>query len=115
MTSSSAEKSSETKSFAAAAQPETKGGNRAERIPETVAQKAEAIKARDEDKARIDLYAEACLETFHGFKIPFLGSKKRVEADQALKNFARNPGTKLYDVMIDGTHTYEVVALQKVK
>ena len=74
----------------------------------------EAIRARDEDKARIDLYAEACLQTFHGFKIPFLGSKKRVEADQALKNFARNPGTKLYDVMVDGTHSYEVAALQKV-
>lgn len=75
----------------------------------------EAIQARDEDKARIDIYAAACLDAFHGFKIPVLGSKKRLEADQALKNFARNPGTKLYDVMVDGTHSYEVVALQKLR
>ena len=73
----------------------------------------EAIQARDEDKARIDIYAAECLKTFHGFKIPILGARKRFEADQALKNFARNPGTKLYDVMVDGTHSYEVVALQK--
>jgi SAM-dependent methyltransferase len=73
----------------------------------------EAIQARDEDKARIDAYARQCIETFHGFRIPWLGAKKRAEADWALKNFARNPGTKLYDVMIDRTHTYEVVAIQK--
>ncbi len=74
----------------------------------------EAIQARDEDKARIDLYAEACLRAFHGFKIPILGTSKRIEADQALKNFARNPGTAMYDMMVDGRHSYEVVALQKV-
>ena len=74
----------------------------------------EAIQARDEDKGRIDAYAEECLKTFHAFRIPWLSAKKREEADWALKNFARNPGTKLYDVMIDRTHTYRVVALQKL-
>jgi SAM-dependent methyltransferase len=73
----------------------------------------EAVQARDEDKGRIDAYARQCIEAFHGFRIPWLGAKKRIEADQALKNFARNPGTKLYDTMVDGSHTYEVVAVQK--
>jgi SAM-dependent methyltransferase len=73
----------------------------------------EAIQARDEDKARIDAYADQCFQTFHAFRIPFLAEKKRLEADAALKNFARNPGTKLYDVMVDRTHTYRVVCLQK--
>jgi SAM-dependent methyltransferase len=75
----------------------------------------EAIRARDEDKARIDAYARQCFETFHAFRIPWLATKKREEADAALKNFARNPGTKLYDVMLDRTHTYRVVCLQKLK
>jgi ubiquinone/menaquinone biosynthesis C-methylase UbiE len=73
----------------------------------------EAVQARDEDKARIDIYAQQCIETFHGFKIPVLGKKKILEADVALKNFARNPGTKLYDNMVDGTDQYRVICLQK--
>jgi len=73
----------------------------------------EAVKARDEDKARIDIYAQQCIEAFHGFKIPVLGKKKILEADVALKNFARNPGTKLYDNMVDGTDKYKVICLQK--
>lgn len=73
----------------------------------------EAVQARDEDKGRIDAYAAQAIETFHGFRIPFLGNKKRVEADWAMKNFARNPGTKLYDNMVDRTDTYRVVCFQK--
>jgi len=73
----------------------------------------EAVKARDQDKARIDLYVEACLNAFYGFKIPFLGSRKRKEAEVGLKNFARNPGTKLYQNMVDRTDTYRLVLLQK--
>ena len=34
-------------------------------------------------------------------------------AEVALKNFARNPGTKLYDNMVDGTDTYKVSLIQK--
>ncbi len=73
----------------------------------------EAVQARDEDKARIDTYVEQCLETFHGFKIPVLGARKAAEADVALKNFARNPNTRLYDNMVDGTDTYRVLYLKK--
>lgn len=74
---------------------------------------AEAVQARDEDKRRIDTYVDQCVEAFHAFRIPVLGEKKRLEADVALKNFARNPGTKLYQNMVDRTDTYRVVLLQK--
>lgn len=74
----------------------------------------EAIRARDEDKARVEAYVEQCLSKFHGFKIPFVGKKKRREAELALKNFYRHPGTNLYDTMVNGTDTYRVVLAQKV-
>jgi ubiquinone/menaquinone biosynthesis C-methylase UbiE len=73
----------------------------------------EAVQARDEDKARIDSYVEQIIETFHAFKIPLLGNRRRALADIALKNFSRNPGTKLYTNMVDGTDTYKVVLAQK--
>jgi hypothetical protein len=75
----------------------------------------EAVRARDEDKARIDVYVDQCIEAFHGFKIPGVGAKKRALADVALKNFARNPGTKLYQNMVDRTDTYRVVLLEKMR
>ncbi|NOU32824.1 MAG: class I SAM-dependent methyltransferase [Polyangiaceae bacterium] len=74
---------------------------------------AEAVKARDEDKARIDTYVDQCIEAFHAFKIPRLGGKRRLQAEIALKNFARNPGTNLYDNMVNRTDTYKVVRVRK--
>jgi len=73
----------------------------------------EAVEARDQDKRRIDIYVDEIINTFHGFKIPVIGEKRRALAEVALKNFSRNPGTKLYDNMVDGTDTYKVVLLQK--
>ena len=73
----------------------------------------EAIKARDEDRARVDAYVEQCLSRFHGFKIPVVGKRRRMEAELALKNFYRHPGTNLYDTMIARTDTYRVNAFQK--
>ena len=74
---------------------------------------AEAVQARDEDKARIDVYVDQIVEAFHGFRIPVLGARKRMEAEVALKNFARNPGTRLYQNMVDRSDTYRVVLLEK--
>ncbi len=74
---------------------------------------AEAVRARDEDKRRIDAYVAQCVRAFHAFRIPVLGARKRREAEVALKNFARNPGTRLYQNMVDRTDTYRVVLLQK--
>lgn len=73
----------------------------------------EAIQARDEDKARIDAYVDQCIDTFHAFRIPVYGAKRRGQADIALKNFARNPGTNLYDTMVTRRDTYRVVCLRK--
>jgi ubiquinone/menaquinone biosynthesis C-methylase UbiE len=73
----------------------------------------EAILARDLDKGRVDAYVAYCIDQFSGFKIPVLGEKRRLEAELAMKNFYRNPGTNLYDRMVDGTDTYKVVLFQK--
>lgn len=73
----------------------------------------EAVRARDEDKPRIDAYAEQCGQKFFGFRIPVLGSKKRMEAASAWKNFCRNPGTRLYDDMKTRRDTYKVIVAQK--
>ena len=73
----------------------------------------EAILARDRDRLRLDTYVEQCLGRFHGFRIPFIGPSRRQEAEVALKNFARHPGTRLYMNMEDGTDTYKVVLVQK--
>lgn len=75
---------------------------------------AEAVRARDEDKRRIDLYVDQCVAAFHGFKLPVVGGRRRREAEVALKNFARNPGTNLYDNMVNRTDTYRSVLVEKL-
>jgi hypothetical protein len=73
----------------------------------------EAVRARDEDGPRIEGYFDQCKDIWFGFRIPVLGKKKLLEAEWALKNFARHPGTRLYENMVDGTDTYKVVLIQK--
>jgi SAM-dependent methyltransferase len=73
----------------------------------------QAIHARDQDEARVVTYVDQCLDRFHGFRIPFFGRRKRREAELALQNFYRNPGTNLYENMKNGTDTYKVVLAQK--
>lgn len=74
---------------------------------------AEAIAARNEDARRVNAYVDHCIEQFPAFKIPVLGRKKRLEAELAMKNFFRNPGTNLYADMTKGSDTYKVVLAQK--
>jgi len=73
----------------------------------------EAVRARDEDRGRIDAYFDQCKEKWFGFRIPVLGKRKLLEAERALKNFSRHPGTRLYENMVDGTDSYKVVLAQK--
>jgi ubiquinone/menaquinone biosynthesis C-methylase UbiE len=73
----------------------------------------EAVQARDEDKRRIEIYVDSAIDAFFGFRIPVLGNQRRAEAEFAMKNFSRHPGTKLYTNMLDGTDTYKVVCFQK--
>jgi ubiquinone/menaquinone biosynthesis C-methylase UbiE len=73
----------------------------------------EAILARDEDKRRADDYVDEVLRRMWGFRIPVIGTKKRNEARQAMLNFYRNPGTRLYDTMTTRVDTYKVVCFQK--
>ncbi len=73
----------------------------------------EAIAARGQDKDRADDYVDKVLERMWGFRIPRFGTKKRVEARQAMLNFYRNPGTRLYDRMVERVDTYKVVCFKK--
>jgi len=73
----------------------------------------EAVVARDKDERRINAYVDACIEKFKAFRIPVFGRIKREEAEVALKNFSRHPGTHLYDNMVTRHDTYRVVLLQK--
>jgi SAM-dependent methyltransferase len=73
----------------------------------------EAILARDQDKPRADEFVDEALGQMWGFRIPWFGTKKRIEARQAMLNFYRNPGTRLYDTMTTRTDTYKVVCFQK--
>jgi SAM-dependent methyltransferase len=75
---------------------------------------SDAVVARDLDEDRINAYVEQCLDRFLGFRIPKLGPRKRLEASLALKNFARNPGTRLYEDLRTRADTYHVVCLQKL-
>lgn len=72
-----------------------------------------AVAARDQDRERVHAFVEQVLERFAAFRIPVLGPKKRREAELAMKNFYRDPGTRLYDKMTDGTDTYRVTLFQK--
>jgi ubiquinone/menaquinone biosynthesis C-methylase UbiE len=73
----------------------------------------EAIAARDQDKARVDGFVDAAIRRFHGFKIPLVGPRRRTEAAVAMKNFFRNPQTRLYENMVDGKDSYRVALFQK--
>ena len=73
----------------------------------------EAVKARDEDERRVETFVQQTLNRFHGFRIPFAGPSRRLDAEVALKNFGRHPGTNLYDNMVDGTDSYRVVLIKK--
>jgi SAM-dependent methyltransferase len=74
---------------------------------------AEAVRARDLDQDRTEHYVRKCVDKFYGFKIPVLGKRREFQAQQALKNFYRHPGTNLYENMVNGTDSYRVVLFQK--
>jgi hypothetical protein len=73
----------------------------------------QAIRARDLDEARAESYVQQCLDRFYGFRIPVIGAKRRREAERALKNFFRHPGTNLYENMRRGTDSYRVALYRK--
>jgi len=72
-----------------------------------------AIQARVEDEPRVEEFVRQCLDKFVGFRIPFLGHRRRAQAEIALKNFYRNPGTYLNETMHNGRDSYKVVLVQK--
>ena len=75
----------------------------------------EAIIARQEDMARVQAYVDQALDKFHAFRIPVVGPRRRQEADLAMKNFYRDPGTNLFNDMKTFADTYKVVLVEKVE
>ena len=73
----------------------------------------EAVLARDLDEPRAEAYVKQCLDKFPAFKVPVIGPRRAKEAGQAMRNFFRHPGTRLYEKMVDGTDSYKVVCFQK--
>jgi ubiquinone/menaquinone biosynthesis C-methylase UbiE len=73
----------------------------------------EAIAARDQDKRRADDYVDEIVRRMWAFRIPVLGARRSFEARQAMLNFFRNPGARLYDSMTTRSDTYKVVCFQK--
>jgi ubiquinone/menaquinone biosynthesis C-methylase UbiE len=76
---------------------------------------AQAVAAREEDRLRVAAYVEQLCDKFIGFKIPVLGGRRRRQAEFALKNFYRDPGTDLFEHMKRRSDTYKVVLLQKAE
>jgi ubiquinone/menaquinone biosynthesis C-methylase UbiE len=84
------------------------------KVVEVVDVTEEGVRARDEDKARIQAYIDQALDKFGAFRIPVYGPRKRLEAELAMKNLCRDPGTRLYDDMKTRGDTYKVVLAQKL-
>ena len=74
----------------------------------------EGVIARDQDEARIQAYIDQALAKFPAFRIPVYGPRKRLEAELAMKNLCRDPGTRLYDDMKTRADTYKVALIQKL-
>lgn len=83
------------------------------KVVEVVDVTEEGVRARDEDAPRISAYCDQALAKFGAFKIPVYGPKKKLEAELAMKNLCRDPGTRLYDDMKTRGDTYKVVLAQK--
>jgi SAM-dependent methyltransferase len=74
---------------------------------------AEAVVARDQDRPRIEAYIEQALARFPAFHVPVLGPGRRKEAELAMKNLCRHPGTRLYEDMRSRSDTYKIVLAQR--
>jgi SAM-dependent methyltransferase len=83
------------------------------RVVETRDVTEEAVRARDEDAPRIQAYIDQALDRFLAFRVPRWGAQRRREAELAMKNLCRDPGTRLYDDMRSRRDTYQVVLAQK--
>lgn len=73
----------------------------------------EAVRARHEDAARIEAYIEQALDGFAALRLPIFGSRRRREAEFAMKNLCRHPGTQLFDDMASRRDLYQVALLRK--
>jgi len=65
-----------------------------------------AVKARDEDEVRVNMYVDHLKAQFPVMSLPHIGARCGSVADRLIKNFYRHPGTALYHKMVNGAHSY---------
>jgi len=65
-----------------------------------------AVKARDEDEVRVNMYVDHLKAQFPVMLLPHFGERCGNVADRLIKNFYRHPGTALYLKMVNGAHSY---------
>ncbi|WP_157070196.1 class I SAM-dependent methyltransferase [Sandaracinus amylolyticus] len=73
----------------------------------------EAVLARDLDDPRIQAYVAHALARFPAFRIPVYGPQRRVEAELAMRNLCRAPGTRLYDDLATRRDPYRVILARR--
>ncbi|UJR82930.1 class I SAM-dependent methyltransferase [Sandaracinus amylolyticus] len=74
----------------------------------------EAVRARDLDDPRIQAYIDEAISRFPAFRVPVYGARRRVEAELAMRNLCRAPGTRLYDDLVTRRDPYQVVLARRV-
>jgi len=65
-----------------------------------------AVKARDQDEPRVNVFANSMMDMYPAYSLPYYGAKCRAVTDRLLKNFYRHPGTALYFRMVTGHDSY---------
>jgi len=73
-----------------------------------------AVKARQEDSKRVDMFVDSVINNFPVMKIPIIGEKCASVSALLIKNFYRHPGTQLYEKMVVGYDSYMQLCFQKV-
>jgi len=74
---------------------------------------AGAVKARQEDAKRVDMFVQSVLDHFPVQSVPYFGPKCGVVTSLLIKNFYRHPGTQLYEKMVVGYDSYMHLCFQK--
>jgi len=72
-----------------------------------------AVRARDEDKERVDLAIKGLLEPYYVFNVPYFGPRCELVSERLIANFYRHPGTALYIKMVTGYDSYMHQAWRK--
>jgi SAM-dependent methyltransferase len=74
---------------------------------------AGAVKARQEDAKRVDMFVQSVSDYFPVGYVPYFGPRCESVTALLIKNFYRHPGTQLYEKMVVGYDSYMHLCFQK--